>query len=372
MKYTTMICLLSLAGCTAEITEEPEISGALSEINFHTATATRADAGTTGDTENLVSGAKVRIYPYLYKTGVDKPAVDPKNYTVDGTALVPVSASSTVPETSNTTEGTTSQAMILPSGTFNFYAVSTNGSEEVPEFNTTAANGVPDAGTLVNTNGITTAALVNGIDYLHATTQQKIEYGKEMDIPLTFAHKGTRVQLKIIFGKNVHAENTEAAGNFADADVYVQATDPTDSYMRLNTGTIFFDSGSETGGLPQACSLTAGKLSEDHSGMFKMDVVKEGTPSGETPATQMATCYLLPLKAVADQKIWVQVTIENIMIGDKKHTTHTYTGKLDASAGWLPGTSNEYTLTLSGSEITFGTVVVTQWTVGDSGGEVEF
>lgn len=357
-----MTCLLSLTGCTADkIFNEPDLSGVLPEIRFLTSVGTRASG-----TENLTNGAKVRIYPYLQKTGITAPAVTPKEYTVSSTTLTPSGISDAAKE------------MILPSGTFRFYAVSTNSTtEEVPAFSTAATNGTPVLGSAAGQEGTTTAALKNGVDYLHVMAEKTIRFGTTTtDIPLQFAHKGTQVQLTIIFGGNVGAADANAAENFESAEVYVQQTDPANSYMRLNSGEIRF--GNTTGGPPLACTTSSSGGKEtltDNTNMAKMNVVKldNYVAGSTTPVTQVATYNMLPLKGAdgsGTQKLWVQVTVKNIKIGEKVHDTHTYTGKLDAGAGWKPGESNRYTLTLSGSEITFSGVTVESWVAGGSGGEV--
>lgn len=359
MKYIAMICLLSLTGCTADkIFNDPDLSGVLPEIHFLTSVGTRAS-----DTENLTDGAQVRIYPYLQKKGITAPAITPKEYAVSTTVLTPSGT------------GDAAKAMILPSGTFRFYAVSTNSTAEaVPIFDVTATNGLPVLGNAAGQGGTTTAALKNGVDYLHVTAEKTIQFGTtSTDIPLQFAHKGTQVQLTIILGGNVGAADASAAENFALADVYVQQTDPANSYMRLNSGEIRF--GNTTAGSPLACNTSAdGKLT-DNTNMAKMNVVRQDNYviNSLTPATQVATYNMLPLKGAdgtGTQKLWVQVTVKDIKIGETVHATHTYTGKLDASAGWKPGESNRYTLTLSGSEITFSGVTVESWVAGGSGGEV--
>lgn len=362
MKYIAIICLLSLAGCTADkIFNEPDAPDAQPEIHFHTFAGTRADG-----TENLNAGAKVCIYPYLQKTGVTAPAVDPKDYTVGGTngnELVPSG------------EGENGKSMILPSGTFRFYAISTNSTTvDVPEFSTAATDGKPILGDAAGGNGTTVAYLQNGVDYLHVMAEKTITFGTtSIDVPLNFAHKGTQVQLTIIFGGNVGAPNASDAENFALAEVWVQATDPANSYMRLNSGEIRFNN--TTAGPPQACNLGSGDKPQDHTGMVRMNVIKSAnyTPGSTIPANQVATYNMLPMQAASGggtQKLWVQITVQNIKIGETIHATHTYTGKLDVSAGWKSGESNQYTLTLSGSEITFSGVTVESWVAGGSGGEV--
>ncbi|MFV0584807.1 MAG: fimbrillin family protein [Parabacteroides gordonii] len=362
MKYIAMICLLSLTGCTADkIFNDPDLSGVLPEIHFLTSVGTRAS-----DTENLTDGAKVRIYPYLQKKGITAPAVTQKDYAVSATVLTPSGT------------GDAAKAMILPSGTFRFYAVSTNSTaEDVPIFDVTATNGSPVLGNAAGQDGTTTSALKNGVDYLHVTAEKTIQFGTtSTDIPLQFAHKGTQVQLTIIFGGNVGAADANAAETFELAKVYVQQTDPADSYMRLNTGDIRF--GNTTAGPPLACNTSNAGGKEtltDNTNMAEMNVVKLGNyvNGTTTPVTQVATYNMLPLKGAdgtGTQKLWVQVTVKDIKIGETVHATHTYTGKLDASAGWKPGESNRYTLTLSGSEITFSGVTVESWVAGGSGGEV--
>lgn len=119
------VCLSLATGCTDEQAIEGPESDAMSEIHFHTSAFTRAEE------TNLESGAKVHVYPYHQKTGVTAPIITGgKAYTVSGADLAP--------------EGTDATAMLLPSGTFGFYAVSTNSaSKTVPTFDTTAENGIP-------------------------------------------------------------------------------------------------------------------------------------------------------------------------------------------------------------------------------------
>ncbi len=229
----------------------------------------------------------------------------------------------------NTTElvsfgtGEAAKAMILPSGAFEFYAISTNSSTEtVPEFDTKASNGIPLQGNAVGGDGTTKANLKNGVDYLHAKVDKTIQFGSaSIEVPLQFSHKGTQVQLKIIFGGNVGAEDTSAAGNFALAKVYVQQTDPANSYMRLNSGEIRF--GNFRGGSPIGCNVTTIDGKEqltNYTNMASMQVVKlDNYQSGSTtPATQVATYNMLPLLEASNdgvQKLWVAVEVENICIG---------------------------------------------------------
>jgi hypothetical protein len=339
-----------LCGCTAEqLIDEPiDKPEGWSEVRFFTSVATRAEVlGTPAET--LTDKAKVRLYPYRQKIGVTEPILI-KDYEVanqesGGQQLVSVDAA-------NPTATTT--AMILPSGKFAFYAVTTNSAtEDVPEFSTGGAvNGVPSLST-----GI--ATVKNGVDYLFAKTEQTIVFGTEQtNVPLEFTHKGTQVQLTILFSENACAPDETAASNFAEATVEIQTTSEADAKMRLNDGQIIL-SGNQTEGEP------------DKTGTLQqMAVKKEGSASGNIPATQVATYHMLPLKAAAGQKMDIKITIQNLKIGEAGATTRIYTGKLDASSGWLAGTSNRYTLTLSGTKIEFSPVTVVPWVNGSSGGEV--
>ena len=104
----------------------------------------------------------------------------------------------------------------------------------------------------------------------------------------------------------------------------------------------------------------------------EMTVVRSGTVSdgSNIPADQVATYHLLPLAGASGQKMKVKIVIGNLIVGDAAAATHTYTGSLDATGGWSAGTSNQYTLTLSGTEIKFSTVTVKPWETGTSGGQV--
>lgn len=339
-----------LCGCTAEqLIDEPiDKPEGWSEVRFFTSVATRAEVlGTPAET--LTDKAKVRLYPYRQKIGVTEPILI-KDYEVanqesGGQQLVSVDAA-------NPTATTTT--MILPSGKFAFYAVTTNSAtEDVPEFSTGGAvNGVPSLST-------GTASVKNGVDYLFAKTEQTIVFGTEQtNVPLEFTHKGTQVQLTILFSANACAPDETAASNFAEATVEIQTTSEADAKMRLNDGQIIL-SGNQTEGEP------------DKTGTLQqMAVKKEGSASGNIPATQVATYHMLPLKAAAGQKMDIKITIQNLKIGEVGATTRIYTGKLDASSGWLAGTSNRYTLTLSGTKIEFSPVTVVPWVNGSSGGEV--
>ncbi|MCD8136786.1 MAG: fimbrillin family protein [Parabacteroides gordonii] len=341
-----------LCGCTAEqLIDEPiDKPEGWSEVRFFTSVATRAEVlGTQAET--LTDKAKVRLYPYRQKIGVTEPILI-KDYEVanqesGGQQLSPV-APVDVPENNSAT------AMILPSGKFAFYAVTTNSAtEDVPEFSTGGAvNGVPSLST-------GTASVKNGVDYLFAKTEQTIVFGTEQtNVPLEFTHKGTQVQLTIQFSANACAPDETAASNFAEATVEIQTTSEADAKMRLNDGQIIL-SGNQTEGEP------------DKTGTLQqMAVKKEGDANGKIPATQVATYHMLPLKAAAGQKMDIKITIQNLKIGEAGATTRIYAGKLDASSGWLAGTSNRYTLTLSGTKIEFSPVTVVPWVNGSSGGEV--
>lgn len=338
-----------LCGCTAEqpIDEPTDKPEDWSEVCFFTSVATRAEAlGTPAET--LADKAKVRLYPYRRKEGVTDPTLV-KDYVVanqesGSQQLTPVAAG----------PAATATAMILPSGKFAFYAVSTNSeTEDVPEFHTgDAVQGIPST-----EKG--TATVKNGVDYLFATTEQTIVFGTEQtNVPLEFTHKGTQVQLTILFSENACAPSESDAAGFAEATVEIQTTSDTNAKMRLNDGQILL-SGNQTEGKP------------DNSGTLqKMTVKKEGPANGKIPATQVATYHMLPLQAVAGQKMNIKITIENLKIGEADPATRIYSGKLDASSGWLAGTSNRYTLTLSGTKIEFSSVTVVPWVNGSSGGEV--
>lgn len=332
-----------LAGCTDEkITDDPEPE-MMSEIHFQTTALTRAEG-----TSNLESNAKVRIYPYQRKTGVVAPIIaDGKEYTVSSTDLTP--------------SGVDATAMILPAGTFGFYAVSTNSaSEEVPTFATTASDGYP-----TNNSSNSTTALQNGIDYLHATAEQKIQFGTvTQEIPLKFSHKGTQVQLEIQFSASACAASAEAAANFSEAQVWVQQSDPANAYMYLSNGQIRF--GNNTGSTPLDC-LSNGALDETQMAQMTVEKLDDYTAGSSIPATQVATYNMLPLQAASNQTMWIKVVIQNLMVGNTPATAHTYTGKLDASAGWNAGESNRYTLILTGSEIRFSGVTVADWATGTTG-----
>lgn len=332
-----------LAGCTDEkITDDPERE-MMSEIHFQTTALTRAEG-----TSNLESGAKVRIYPYQRKKGVVAPIIaDGKEYTVSSTDLTP--------------SGVDATAMILPAGTFGFYAVSTNSaSEEVPTFATTASDGYP-----TNNSSNSTTALQNGIDYLHATAEQKIQFGTvTQEIPLKFSHKGTQVQLEIKFSKSACAETAEAAANFSEAQVWVQQSNPAGAYMYLSNGQIRF--GNNTGSTPLDC-LSNGALDETQMAQMTVEKLDDYTAGSSIPATQVATYNMLPLQAASNQTMWIKVVIQNLMVGNTPATAHTYTGKLEASAGWNAGESNRYTLILTGSEIRFSGVTVENWATGTTG-----
>lgn len=338
-----------LCGCTAEqpIDEPTDRPEDWSEVCFFTSVATRAETLGT-PVETLTDQAKVRLYPYRQKTGVTDPVVV-KDYAVanqesGSQQLAPVAAGPTA----------TATTMILPSGTFAFYAVSTNSeTEDVPQFHTgDAVAGIPSL-------SAGTATVKNGVDYLYAKTDQTITFGMEKtDVPLNFTHKGTQVQLTILFSENACAPSESEAAGFAEATVEIQTTSDTNAKMRLNDGQIIL-SGNQTEGEP------------DNSGTLqKMTVKKEGPANGKIPATQVATYHMLPLHAATGRKMSIKITIQNLKIGEADPVTRIYTGKLDASSGWLAGTSNRYTLTLSGTEVEFSSVTIVPWVNGASGGEV--
>ena len=367
MKYERGIIQLLTAviglscGCTGEkLLDEPLPGGPESpvEVRFFTsAIPTRAEGtGMAAGTDTLVTGANVRLYVYRQKEGVND-TIALKDYTVETERSEASKIQSLTPAKVDNVVGT---EMILPSGTFGFYAVSTNSTTEpVPAFQTSnAVDGVPSA-----TDG--KVAVQNGVDYLYAVNKDhKIAFGTETaDVPLSFKHVGTQVQLTIKFGSGAHAGTEGEAKDFNLATVSIQPTLEENAAMYLYDGRILFN-GNSTGGSPT-------ELGTDDTKLKAMTVVRSGEANGTTPADQVATYHMLPLaKATSgSQKMKVKVVIDNLVVGTTAKGTHTYTGLLDASAGWLAGTSNQYTLTLSGTEIKFSTVTVVPWESG-TGGEV--
>lgn len=138
--------------------------------------------------------------------------------------------------------------------------------------------------------------------------------------------------------------------------------------MRLYDGQIRFEN--MTGTTPVACGTAAASLST--SSMLSMTVDKETAtvPTTAVPVNQIAICNMMPLKESSGQKMWIRVVIEGLKVGNENATTHTYTGELEAANGWKAGESNRYTLTLSGSEVTFSGATVQPWITASSGGEV--
>lgn len=342
--WVPVLCLALATGCTREEAIDGPESGTQPEIHFFTSTQTRAGG------DGLATSAKVRIYPYHQKEGVTAPIIaGGKEYAADatGTTLTPA--------------GTEAKNMVLPAGTFRFYAVSTNSTTEVPVFDTVADGGYP-----TNGSSNSTTALANGIDYLHTVAVKEIRFGKGQDIALDFKHAGTQVQLTIQFGETACADSPSAAAGFAEAEVWVQQTDVTGAYMYLSDGQI--RQGNHVG-LPSLPCETDGQ--PDESKMAKMAVKIDGTPASGSaiPANQIATYTMLPLAkpGSGSQKMAVKVVIKNLKVGSEPATTHTYTGLLEASEGWNPGESNRYTLILKGNEIQFSNVTVADWATGTTG-----
>ena len=339
-------CLTLAIGCSHEEPVDIPDTEPRSEIHFFTSTQTRSE------NNGLTASAQVRIYPYHQKTGVTAPVMEGcKEYTADdtnGTTLVPVASDAE----------SEAKDMILPAGTFGFYAVSTNSStNEVPTFNTIANDGYP------TNDSKSTNALANGIDYLHAVATQKIQFGTGQNIPLIFKHVGTQVQLTVQFDKNACATDESVAQGFGLAEIWVQQTDVTDAYMYLKDGQVRVSN--NIGLQPLGCGSKADELNTGQ--MAKMSVEKVGEANGSIPANQVATFNMLPLKSKASQKMWIKVVIANLKVGNTDAATHTYTGQLDASNGWNPGERNSYTLILKGNMITFSGVTVEDWKSGTSG-----
>ena len=351
-----LMACISLCGCTGEkLLDGPVPDGPESPVEvrfFATSASTRAESiGVDAGADTLVTDAHVRLYPYRQKEGVTDVTVT-KNYTVKTETTETSKVQSLVPDK---VDGNNGIEMILPSGTFRFYAVSTNSQDlTVPNFHTAdAVGGVPS-----NTYG--TVSVTNGVDYLYAMTQQTIAFGTQIaHVPLAFKHVGTQVQLTIKFGESAHAADNNTAKDFNLAKVLIQATSETNAAMHLYDGQIQIDG--KSGGTPGS-----------DAALKEMTVVRSGTvqDGSNIPADQVATYHLLPLAGASGQKMKVKIVIGNLIVGDAAAATHTYTGSLDATGGWSAGTSNQYTLTLSGTEIKFSTVTVKPWETGTSGGQV--
>lgn len=205
--------------------------------------------------------------------------------------------------------------MYLPKGDYDFYSVGTfNGTGTIPAV----------------TNGVA-SALVNATDYILAGKQTGTMANATLNIPFTYTHAASMVKITV---------TADAASTVINSisKVTITPSDPTG--VTLNLGGL-------TPGISQAAAVTTAA---------DMNV--------ET-ANSVFTYIMLPLAASKDVTFIISA---NVTLAGQSAADMTFTGKITTPAGGFKGANRyAYTATVKGSDITFGTVKVTDWVETASG-----
>lgn len=290
--YMLMMAAAALAGCSKEQGEQTD--GA---VNF---TATQAAVVPVRADADIPVGAKAHVWAYEKNAVIASAAakVAAKEYTV-------------------TTAGklTAATQMYLPKGDYDFYSVGLfDGTGAVPAV----------------TNGVA-ATLANATDYILAAKQTGTMANAALNIPFTYAHAASKVQI------TVTADATSATVN-SISGVTITPSDPAGVSLSL---------GGDTPGISQATAVTTAA---------GMNVVT---------ANSVFDCIMLPLAAGKDVTF---VITANVTLTGQPAADMTFTGKITTPAGGFKGGEKyAYTAKVQASGITFETVKVTDWVDGTTG-----
>lgn len=248
-------------------------------------------------------GAKANIWAYAKDADISSAVA-----VVDAKAYEVTTAGTLVPVSSGS-------PMYLSKGDYDFYSVGTfNGSGTIPM----VANGVA-------------STLANATDYILAGKQTGTMANATLNIPFTYTHAASMVKI------TVTADAASATVN-SISKVTITPSDPSGVTLKLGTA---------APGISQATGVTTAA---------DMNVVT---------ANSVFDYIMLPLEASKEVAFTISA---NVTLVGQPAADMTFTGKITTPAGGFTGGNRyAYTAKIQGSEITFGTVKVTDWTDGTTG-----
>lgn len=309
--------LLSAWGCTSDDLQDKPQANEKGEyaINF----SGNMDLTTTkADPEKVATDVKAKISAYTASADVTSadvtPIVKEQGYTVGVTA--------------GTFVGDDSYVMYLPKGSYDFYAVSTNSSDgtDIPTF---------------TDNGVSTAVLKNGVDYIWAkpTPATEVPTNTDKTVTLAFQRKAVKIIINVASGDGIELTAWEAAAGADNDNATITPPDPSTTVkMALADGTI----------TPATALTTAVNMTTE--------------AVNTTAHTATASYIMLPLVSGQNPTVTLKVKVE---IGGRAAESKTYTATLTApdatSKAFTSGNQYTYTATLKANKIEFTGATVANW-----------
>lgn len=319
--FGPLLALLLLFSCSSgeEILKEeippvqPEEKVTVSFSGKMELAETKAEEGgdTPPTTSTLREGVNVTIRAYK-QVAVGQPTVAPQlcyDYLVQDDGSLKVKSG---------------DEMLLSAGTYTFYALSVNATEDTV---------LP---ALTSGSHSETEALQNNTDYLYCGVTKKVESKPEekQNVSLTFTRLAARLQISIVSDGGDDKITAATAPK-----ITLPLTDPAGSKITLGA----------TPAIEQYAVASADTTLESEGD------ITEGFTAG---------CILLPM--TASQELPVRIVFPSISFNGLVQTNKLYTVKITTpTGGFVSGKQYNYKINITGNQVGFTTLSVTPWTSKD-------
>lgn len=312
--YTIFILLL--AGCADEEQrgEEPVPTPPeeLVAVSF-SSTIDLTTKATEEVTENLAEGALIDVHVYKQANTTapsGSPLVTCRYKVVSGGNMEPADPGNT---------------MYLPVGTYAFFALAINTKEKEPP--------------ALAASSSCTGELQNGLDYIYCAVNSTLHSSPEapQNVSLSFLRLATRIDLKIDCGSGSDKATAAEAPTFA-----LPLTNPAGTKISLGANPV----------------ITAGtQVEKNNTQVLSTGSVDKGF-----------TASYIQLPLAGRQDIPVTITFPSITFGDLVQTDKVYTLTIpNTETGLVSGNQYNYQVNITGNDISFNNLTVTEWTGGTNG-----
>lgn len=329
--------LLLLGGCSGEEglggDVDPVEPEEMIAVSFSNSIDLTTKAGTTkadpipGDAstgEKLAAGVKVVVYAYKQsEEGVPtSPPVVSRTYLSDGDGDADGKGNG------NLTVSGSDGVMYLAAGKYIFYALSVNTNDTPP--------------LLASSSHSETDELANATDYLYCATEVTTiasKPGNSYTVSLPFKRLAVALSLQIVNGSTGNDRITDAEA----PSLSFAATDPTGSKITLGANPVI------AGGDPV-------NSTENYTSVKSTGKLAEGFT---------ARYIMLPM---GENKIPASITFPSISFNGLVQEQKKYALEIPTpTGGFTSGNQYNYKVSITGNEVTFNNVSVTEWNKGTTG-----
>ena len=268
---------------------------------------------TEGVSENLAEGTLIDVHVYKQANTTapsGSPLVTRRYKVLSGGNMEPADPSNT---------------MYLPVGTYAFFALAINAEGQDPP--------------ALAASSSYTGELKNGLDYIYCAVNSTLHSSPEapQNISLSFFRLATRIDLKIDCGSGSDKATAATAPTFA-----LPLTNPAGTKISLGANPV----------------ITAGAQVENNN--------TKVTSTGSVDNGFTASYIQLPLSGKQD--IPVTITFPSITFADLVQTNKVYTLTIpNTEAGLVSGNQYDYKVNITGNDVSFNNLTVTEWTGGTNG-----